>query len=89
MIPLIFIWVFTIADIFVREELSGWAKALWVLSVLILLLLGMFIYFLFRPETARGLDSESACYQLGAHSIPATDSTDNIDNLVQPRYKGI
>ena len=54
-IPLIFIWVFTIFDIFGRVDLSGWAKALWVIFVLILPLLGMLIYFIARPVTEQDL----------------------------------
>jgi ABC-type multidrug transport system fused ATPase/permease subunit len=54
-IPLIFIWVFTLFDIFGRVDLSGWAKALWVILVLILPLLGMLIYFIARPVTEQDL----------------------------------
>jgi ABC-type multidrug transport system fused ATPase/permease subunit len=54
-IPLIFIWVFAICDIFQRVDLSGWAKALWVIFVLILPLLGMLIYFVARPVTERDI----------------------------------
>jgi hypothetical protein len=54
-IPLIFIWVFTLFDIFGRVDLSGWAKALWVIFVLFLPLLGMLIYFIARPVTERDI----------------------------------
>ena len=50
-IPLICIWVFALFDIFGRVDLSGWAKALWVIFVLFLPLLGMLIYFIARPVT--------------------------------------
>jgi ABC-type multidrug transport system fused ATPase/permease subunit len=54
-IPLVFIWVFTLFDIFGRVGMSGWAKALWVILVLILPLLGMLIYFIARPVTERDI----------------------------------
>jgi len=50
-IPLVFLWGFTLFDIFGRVDLSGWAEALWVILVLILPLLGMLIYFIARPVT--------------------------------------
>ena len=50
-IPLVFVWVFALFDIFGRVDLSGWVKALWVIFVLIFPLLGMLIYFIARPVT--------------------------------------
>jgi len=54
-IPLVFVWVFTLFDIFGRVDLSGWVTALWVIFVLILPLFGMLIYFIARPVTERDL----------------------------------
>ena len=54
-IPLIFIWVFTLFDIFGRVDLSGWAKALWAILVVLLPLIGMLVYFIARPVTDRDL----------------------------------
>ena len=59
-IPLIFIWVFTLFDIFGRVDLSGWAKALWVIFVLFLPLLGMLVYFIARPVTDRDIAVQEA-----------------------------
>ena len=56
-IPLIFIWAFAVIDIFQRVDLSGWAKALWVIFVLILPLLGMLIYFIARPVTEQDVEN--------------------------------
>lgn len=50
-IPLMMVWIFTLCDIFGRADLSGWVKALWVIFVLFLPLLGMLIYFIARPVT--------------------------------------
>jgi hypothetical protein len=47
-----FIWVWLVilvlADIFRSGELSGWGKALWVLFVVAVPLLGVLVYFLVR-----------------------------------------
>jgi glucan phosphoethanolaminetransferase (alkaline phosphatase superfamily) len=57
-IPLIYIWVFALFDIFNRVDLGGWAKALWVIFVLILPLLGMLIYFIARPVTEQDVATQ-------------------------------
>jgi len=48
------IWIFigTFADIYRRHDLSGWAKAGWVLLLVILPLLGVLIYVVARPPVA-------------------------------------
>jgi hypothetical protein len=45
-----FIRVF--ADIFMRDDLGGWAKAGWVLLIVILPLFGILIYLIARPRIA-------------------------------------
>ena len=88
MLPLICIWVFTLADIFARDDLSGWIKALWVLFVIFLPLLGMLIYFIVRPETARELAVDKAYYQGGPQAALAADSLERIEKLAELRDKG-
>ena len=50
--PLIFLWGFTLFDLFQRHDLSGWAKALWAIGIVVLPLVGMLIYFIARPKEA-------------------------------------
>jgi hypothetical protein len=49
---LFFIWIWLLigvfADIFVSHDLSGWAKALWVILVIVLPFLGVFVYLIAR-----------------------------------------
>src|ERR1700684_3852695 len=47
---LVWIWVFVmvIFDIFRSHDLSGWAKALWVLFVAIIPLIGVLVYLIVR-----------------------------------------
>jgi hypothetical protein len=49
-IPLLLIWTFAIVDIFQRQDLAGWLKAVWILVVLLLPFIGTFIYLIFRPS---------------------------------------
>jgi hypothetical protein len=49
-IPLLLVWTFAIVDIFQREDLPGWLKAVWVLVVVVLPFIGTFVYLIFRPR---------------------------------------
>ncbi|WP_196279235.1 SHOCT domain-containing protein [Catellatospora vulcania] len=51
-IPLLLIWAFAIVDIFRRDDLSGWLKALWIVVVILLPFLGTLIYLIFRQPGA-------------------------------------
>ncbi|WP_144120280.1 SHOCT domain-containing protein [Catellatospora sichuanensis] len=51
-IPLLLIWGFAIVDIFRRDDLSGWLKALWIVIVVLLPFLGTLIYLIFRQPGA-------------------------------------
>lgn len=48
-VPLIVTWVFGLADVFRRSDLSGPAQGLWVLAIVLLPFLGLLIYFVARP----------------------------------------
>jgi hypothetical protein len=50
LVPLTIAWAFSVFDIFRRDDLSGWAKALWFVVVLVVPWLGTFLYLLFRPR---------------------------------------
>jgi len=51
-IPLLLIWGFAIVDIFRRDDLNGWLKAVWVLIVFLMPFFGTLIYLLFRRPGA-------------------------------------
>ena len=61
-----FIWIFVvlISDIFRDHELSGWAKAGWILLLIILPLIGSLIYIIVRgPSMAERRSKEIAAAQ--------------------------
>jgi hypothetical protein len=75
------IWVFIglFADIFRRHDISGWAKAGWILLLVIAPILGSLIYIIARPRPTPE-EAEALKRQLvyaGAASGPRT-STDDI-----------
>jgi hypothetical protein len=49
-IPLTLLWVFALIDIFGRPDISGWAKAAWLLVILLIPWLGALIYVATRPS---------------------------------------
>jgi type VI protein secretion system component VasK len=63
-IPLLLIWAFAVVDIFRRDDISGWIKALWIVLVLVLPFLGTLIYLVFRapgatPEERKAMEEAS------------------------------
>jgi hypothetical protein len=51
-IPLLMVWGFALIDIFRRDDLSGGWKAIWLVAVIVLPLLGTLVYLLTRPPGA-------------------------------------
>lgn len=49
-IPLLLLWVFALVDLFRRDDVQGGAKALWAIIIVLLPIVGMFIYFIVRPS---------------------------------------
>jgi len=49
-IPLLLLWVFTLIDLFQRTDLSGAAKALWAIAIVLLPFIGMLVYFILRDS---------------------------------------
>ena len=58
-IPLIMIWVFALFDIFRRDDMSGWLKALWVVVIILLPFFGTLIYLIFRPAGATAQERQA------------------------------
>jgi hypothetical protein len=61
-IPLAMVWVFAIFDVFRQHALSGIAKALWLLAIVIFPLLGTLAYLIFRPKEVLGYRDATAGY---------------------------
>jgi type VI protein secretion system component VasK len=91
----ILIWIFI--DIFRSRDLSGWAKALWVLFVLFIPLIGVLVYLIARggkmhehaAQDARQQDAEFRQYvQQAAASAPAS-TADQLAKLADLRDRGV
>jgi hypothetical protein len=51
-LPLAMMWAFALIDIFRRDDLGGWSKALWVTCVVLVPFFGTLIYLISRPAGA-------------------------------------
>ena len=89
------IWVFI--DIFRSRDLSGWAKALWFLFVLLIPLIGVLVYLIARggsmheraAQQAKQEDEETRKYiQQAAASSPAS-TADQLAKLADLRDRGV
>ncbi|HET6213362.1 MAG TPA: SHOCT domain-containing protein [Micromonosporaceae bacterium] len=74
-IPLMLIWAFAVVDIFRRDDLSGWLKALWIVVVILMPFLGTLLYLLFRP--AGGTKQERAAIDSANRDFVARYAPDN------------
>ncbi len=51
-LPIILVWLFALADLFMRRNLRAGAKVLWLLAIVLIPLLGPLAYLLFRASAA-------------------------------------
>lgn len=86
-LPLAFLWGFTLVDIFKRDDLKGWATALWVIAVILLPIFGMLMYFIVRPVTEQDVEMREA-YAEEQEFMKASHAADKLQKLSELRDKG-
>ena len=86
-IPLIMLWIYTLADLFRRTDLKGWHTALWVLFIVLLPILGMLVYFIVRPVTEQDLEMQES-YREEVEASQAANVADKLHKLAGLRDKG-
>lgn len=94
----LWIWVaiYVFADIFRSKDMSGWAKALWVVAIFVLPLLGVLIYLIARGhkmqqhamEDAQAQEKETQEYIKSVAGSNGTSSAEEISKLVALRDSG-
>lgn len=82
LIPLIFLWVFALLDLFRRRDLAGWVKGLWAIAIVIFPVVGMVVYFVARPS-----DLEDARVRVGSRVVDA-ELVDQLERLGALRDSG-
>jgi hypothetical protein len=97
---LFFIWIWILitvfADIFRSHDLSGWAKALWVIFVIFLPYLGVFVYLIARGhkmsehamEAAQAQDAAAKQYIREAAGTGGS-AADELARLADLKAKGV
>jgi hypothetical protein len=51
-LPLAMLWAFALVDIFRRDDIGGFSKALWIVCIILIPFFGTLIYMVFRPAAA-------------------------------------
>ncbi len=94
---LIWIWLLIVifGDIFRSHDLGGWAKALWVIFVIVLPFLGILVYLIARGGKMQERASEQARLQKEAfdaqvrQAAGSSGSADELAKLVDLKDKGV
>jgi hypothetical protein len=98
---LFFLWIWLLimvfADIFRSRDLSGWAKALWTIFVIIVPFLGVFVYLIARGQKmsqhavddARAQDAAARQYIQSAVAQTPTSSADELAKLADLKARGV
>jgi hypothetical protein len=95
-----FIWLWLLiivfADIFRSRDLSGWAKALWVIFVIIVPYLGVFVYLIARghkmqERSVQDAATQEAQFRQYVQNVASTSASpaDEIARLAQLRDQGV
>jgi predicted membrane channel-forming protein YqfA (hemolysin III family) len=87
-VPLVMLWVFTLVDLARRTDLSGLAKGLWAVAIVLLPLIGMLVYFIVRPEDAEvRLDPAGEPQPMRTTEL-SHEKLDEIEKLAELRDSG-
>ena len=49
-LPIILLWLFALADLFIRKDLRAGPRVLWLLAIVLIPLLGPLVYLVFRAS---------------------------------------
>jgi hypothetical protein len=96
---IVWIWLafMVFFDIFRSHDLSGWAKALWVIFIIILPFLGVFLYLVFRGGSMHERAAHQAAlqqkhfdqYVRQAAGTPGADTASQLSKLAELRKENM
>jgi uncharacterized membrane protein YcjF (UPF0283 family) len=96
---IIWIWllIMVFMDVFRSHDMSGWAKALWVIFIIILPFLGVFVYLIARGgsmhdrQAAQAAEQQKAFdqYVKQAAGTPGESSADQLHKLADLKSQGV
>jgi Tfp pilus assembly protein PilO len=84
------IWIFigVFADLFRRNDLSGWAKAGWLLLIFIVPFFGILIYLIARPKMTEQDKEMMAAMQERERRATGYSAADEVAKLAKLRDEG-
>jgi uncharacterized membrane protein len=88
---IMFFWIFitVVADIFRRDDMTGWKKAMWLVLIIVLPFLGILIYVIARPkitaQDVRMITQAEAAQQAAA----GVSTADELAKLKQLHTQGV
>jgi hypothetical protein len=84
------IWMFIaiFADIFRRDDLSGWAKAGWVVLVVLVPFIGILLYIVFRPKVTASDQRMYTEMRQQQRQMAGYSAADEIDKLARLHNEG-
>jgi Short C-terminal domain/Phospholipase_D-nuclease N-terminal len=84
------IWIFigVFADLFRRNDLSGWAKAGWLLLIFVVPFLGVLIYLIARPKMTEQDKEMIAVVQERERRATGYSAADEVAKLAKLRDEG-
>lgn len=86
--------MFTIfVDIFRRHDMKGWQKALWVLLVLLLPLIGILLYLIIygnemKVHSQQAAQEQGESFRKHEGSLPGSSSVDDLARLADLKERG-
>jgi uncharacterized membrane protein YcjF (UPF0283 family) len=96
---IIWIWllIMVFMDVFRSHDMSGWAKALWVIFIIILPFLGVFVYLIARGGSMHDRAAAQAAQQQKAFDqyvkqaagTPGETSADQLHKLADLKSQGV
>jgi hypothetical protein len=85
---LIWIWITCLADLFRRNDLSGGWKAIWIVVLIFLPLLGCLIYMIARPKVTPQDVQMMAQSEAAVKAASGVSTADELAKLTQLRDSG-
>ena len=87
-VPLLMLWIFTLGDLGKRKDISGLAKGLWAVAVVLLPIFGMLVYFLTRPDNAEMVPSHDVATSQILGDSQSGSTIDQLEKLAELRESG-
>lgn len=88
-VPLLMLWIFTLGDLAARRDISGLARGLWAVAVVLLPVIGMLIYFVTRPDGARSAAARDVMASGTETSSEEGSVVDQLEQLAHLHESGV